>query len=261
MLRSAPGIIFGDVWYPPGGGFGPRTQGDFQMVIVHLGEARVTIEKETRVIPPGRVALLSPGYREVFRFSRLHRTHHTWCSVRSDRIPAALRRRLRKLPQVQPQSETFDLLMQAAFSIGAWRQPAGQAMLRQIALTLLEEYIRIAKEGPDVAERGSPWDRARVYLEEHCAEDDCLAAASRVAGITPQHLIRVFRQRYGITPGKYLWQTRVERGAGLLTATGLTVAEIADRCGFANPFHFSRLLRKMQGVSPRQLRQRAWVKG
>jgi AraC-like DNA-binding protein len=51
----------------------------------------------------------------------------------------------------------------------------------------------------------------------------------------------------------------VERGAALLSATGLTVSQIADRCGFKNPFHFSRLLRKMQGVSPRQLRQRAWV--
>ena len=52
---------------------------------------------------------------------------------------------------------------------------------------------------------------------------------------------------------------RVDRGAGLLAATGLTVAEIADRCGFKNPFHFSRLLRKMQGNSPREARKRAWV--
>ena len=158
-------------------------------------------------------------------------------------------------------AEVFDLMMQAAFRIAAWRMPEGQAMMRQIALTLLEEYIRVAKEGPGESEQDSPWERARIHLEEHCEEENCLAAAARLAGVTPQHLIRVFRQRYDITPGKYLWQTRVERGAGLLTATGLTVAEISHRCGFKNPFHFSRLLRKMQGLSPRQLRQRAWVRG
>jgi AraC-like DNA-binding protein len=261
MLRHAPGIAFGDVWYRPGGECGPRVQKDFQMVIVHLGEARVTVDRQAQVIPPGSVALMMPGRREYFAFSREHRTHHTWCAVRPDRVPAALHRRLRKLPQMQPQSAAFDLLMQAAFSIVGWRKPEGQGMLRQLGLTLLEEYSRIAKEGPDDAERGSPWERARLYLEEHCGEEDCLAGASRAAGVTPQHLIRVFRQHYDVTPGKYLWQTRVERGAGLLTATGLTVAEIADRCGFKNPFHFSRLLRKMQGLSPRQLRQRAWVRG
>ena len=95
---------------------------------------------------------------------------------------------------------------------------------------------------------------------EHFAEGDCLAAAARAAAVTPQHLIRLFRRHYQFTPGRYLWQTRVERGAGLLAATGLTIAEIADRCGFKNPFHFSRLLRQMQGVSPRQFRQRQWVR-
>ena len=260
MLRQAPGLAFGDVWYNPGGECGPRTQKDYQLVIVHLGEARVSIDRQVCVLPPGSVALLTPGRREHFHFSRQHRTHHTWCAVHPEVVPAPLKKRLTTLPQVQPQSEAFDLLMKAAFSIVAWRKPEGQGMLRQLGLTLLEEYIRIAKEGSDEAHRESPSERARIYLEEHCGEEDCLAAASRVAGITPQHLIRVFRQHYHVTPGRYLWHTRVERGAGLLTATGLTVSEIADRCGFKNPFHFSRLLRKMQGVSPRELRQRAWVK-
>jgi AraC family transcriptional regulator of arabinose operon len=262
ILRLTPtsGAVFGDVWYEPGGDVGPRTQRDYQLVIVLLGEARVTVDGATRVIPPGSVTLLLPGGREQFRFSRAHRTHHTWCSVRPDEVSGPLRKRLAGLPPVQTQSETFDLLMQAAFSIVAWRKPEGQRMLRHLGLTLLEEYVRMAKEGLDEADRESPWERARLFLEEHCAEEGCLAGAARVAGITPQHLIRLFRQHYEVTPGRYLWQTRVERGAGLLTATGLTVSEIADRCGFKNPFHFSRLLRKMQGVSPRELRQRAWVR-
>jgi len=150
--------------------------------------------------------------------------------------------------------------MKAAFSIGTWRKKEGQHMLRLLGLALLEEYVRMAKEGLDEMNRESPRERARRYIEDHCAEEDCLKEASQAAGITPQHLIRLFRQHYQTTPGRYLWRTRVERGAGLLVATGLTVSEIADRCGFKNPFHFSRLLRKLQGLSPCQFRQRAWVK-
>jgi AraC-like DNA-binding protein len=127
-------------------------------------------------------------------------------------------------------------------------------------LAALEEYIRMTQSGPDETNRESPCERARRYLEDHFAEEDCLEAAARTAGITPQHLIRLFRQTHQQTPGRYLWQLRVERGAGLLTATGLTVSEIAHQCGFKNPFHFSRLLKKMQGLSPRELRQRAWIK-
>jgi AraC-like DNA-binding protein len=162
------------------------------------------------------------------------------------------------MPAVLLQSRSFDLLMQAAFGVTSWRAAAGRRMLTVLGLALLEEYIRMAKEGGDGHDLGTPHERARRWLEEHFAEADALAGAARAAGITPQHLIRLFRRHYDTTPGRYLWRMRVERGASLLTASGLTVSEIADRCGFQNPFHFSRLLRRLQGVSPRQLRQRAW---
>ena len=260
ITRGAPGIVFGDVWYHPGGECGPRIQQDYQLVIVHLGEAEVMFDKQRCLISPGSVALMLPGRMEHFRFSRRHSTHHTWCAVHPSVVPPALRKKLSSLPPVQPQSQAFELLMKAAFSLRTWRKRGGPEMLTTLALTLLQEYARMSETGPGEADRESPCERARRYLDEHCSEDDCLPKASQLAAVTPQHLIRLFRKQYQLTPGRYLWQTRVEQGAGLLTATGLTVSEIADRCGFKNPFHFSRLLRQMQGVSPRQLRQRAWKK-
>jgi AraC family transcriptional regulator of arabinose operon len=256
-----PEVTFGSVQYEPGGHFGPRVQGDYQLVIVLLGEACVAIDGSPHVIPPGSVALLSPGSTEQFRFSQDHLTHHTWCAVRPDIVPAPLRRRLAQLPVVLPQSRSFDLLMKAAFAITSWRRVEGRRMLGVLGIALLTEFVRMAKEGGDEKDSGSPHDRARRWLDEHFAEADALTGAARVSGVTPQHLIRLFRQHFGTTPGRYLWQARVERGSVLLTASGLTVAEVADRCGFKNPFHFSRLLRRMQGVSPRKLRQRAWSQG
>jgi AraC-like DNA-binding protein len=253
-----PEVTFGDVWCKPSGAFGPRVQGDYQLVIVLLGEARVWVDGSFFDIPPGSVALLHPGHQERFHFSRSHPTHHTWCAVRPDAVPLPLRRRLARLPAVLPQSRAFDGLMKAAFNITSWREPEGRRMLKVLGLAVLDEYVRLAKEGGDDRELGTPHARARSWLEEHFAEADALAGAARAAAVTPQHLIRLFRAHYQTTPGRYLWQMRVERGAGLLVASGLTVAEIADRCGFKNPFHFSRLLRRMQGVSPRQLRQREW---
>lgn len=257
---ARPDVFFGDVWYAPGGAFGPRTQSDYQLVIVLLGEAHVTFNHQRCVIPPGSVALMLPGRRETYRFSHRHATHHTWCAVHPARVPPALRRRLARLPAVQVQSRAFELLMAAAFSIGSWRERGGREMLRRLGFALLEEYARMAQEAGAEREREGPRERARRYLQDHCAEDGCLAAAARAAAVTPQHLIRLFRAHDGVTPGRYLWQLRLERGAGLLAASGLTVAEIAERCGFKNPFHFSRLLRQRQGLSPRQLRQRAWAR-
>jgi AraC-like DNA-binding protein len=256
--ESPPEVTFGDVWYAPGGAFGPRVQGDYQLVIVLLGEARVWVDGQPQDIPPGSVALLHPGRTERFRFAVRHPTHHTWCAVNPVAVPRPQRRRLARLPIVLPQSRAFDSLMRTAFDIASWREAEGRRMLKVLGLALLDEYIRMAREGGDERDRDTSHERARRWLDQHAAEHDALAGAARAAAITPQHLIRLFRTHYATTPGRYLWRLRVERGAGLLTASGLTVAEIADRCGFKNPFHFSRLLRQMQGLSPRQLRQKAW---
>jgi AraC-like DNA-binding protein len=55
-----------------------------------------------------------------------------------------------------------------------------------------------------------------------------------------------------------VWEVRTRRGALLLRETGLTVGEVAFRCGFQTPFHFSRWVRELFGVSPRALRAKAW---
>src|SRR5471032_2125464 len=106
MTRTSSGVVFGDVWYHSGGECGPRIQQDYQLVIVHLGEANVSYDKERCVISPGSVALMMPGRKEHFRFSRNYRTHHSWCAVHPSVVPASLRKRLKGLPPVQPQSRT-----------------------------------------------------------------------------------------------------------------------------------------------------------
>jgi hypothetical protein len=88
IARSAPGVFFGDVWYAPGGECGPRIQPDYQLVIVHLGEADVTFDDQRCQIPPGSVALMLPGRREHFHFSRGHRTTPGARSIRGWCRPA-----------------------------------------------------------------------------------------------------------------------------------------------------------------------------
>ena len=99
--EASPVVMFGDVWYEPGGEFGPRMQPDYQLVIMHLGEARVSFDDQSCVIPPGSVALMLPGRQEYFRFSRHHPTHHTWCQVHPSIVPAPLRKRLTRLPALR----------------------------------------------------------------------------------------------------------------------------------------------------------------
>lgn len=66
---------------------------------------------------------------------------------------------------------------------------------------------------------------------------------------------RMFRKYMGISPKRYHSQLRLQRVKRLLRDSSGGVSEIADRSGFASPFHLSNWFKKETGLSPRDWRQ------
>jgi transcriptional regulator GlxA family with amidase domain len=131
-------------------------------------------------------------------------------------------------------------------------------MLTPLGLTLLHAY---AYEDEQAALRSLTPDavaRARNFVSVNLGRQLDLRGVARAANVTPQHLTKLFRRHLHITPMRYVWDVRARRGLELLTQTGLSVGEIAERCGFQTPFHFSRLIHQRYGASPSELRRRAW---
>lgn len=73
---------------------------------------------------------------------------------------------------------------------------------------------------------------------------------------TKSHLIRVFREAYGVTPYEYLLRRKLAEAEMLLENTSLAVRDIADRLGFDNTHYFSTFFRKKRGVTPTDYRKR-----
>ncbi len=64
------------------------------------------------------------------------------------------------------------------------------------------------------------------------------------------HFIRVFRAATGETPHRFLTRLRIERARRLLADSTLTIAQIAERCGFASPGALSAAFLSHVGVRP-----------
>lgn len=60
----------------------------------------------------------------------------------------------------------------------------------------------------------------------------------------------IYKDIFGGSPVEDLIKARVKHAQWLLTATTLSVGQIASECGFRSLFHFSRLFKKRVGCSP-----------
>ncbi|MGN6362258.1 MAG: AraC family ligand binding domain-containing protein [Thermomicrobiales bacterium] len=90
---------------------------------------------------------------------------------------------------------------------------------------------------------------ARDYLETHYTENVPLHDLAQVAGLSPYHLVRVFRRATGLPPHAYLLQARVARAKTLL-ARGWPPVQVAHATGFADQSHFTRGFARIVGVTP-----------
>jgi AraC-like DNA-binding protein len=248
-------VSAGEVVYPPGGRLGPRWQHDIELVLVHSGSARITVDDDAPlVLHPGTVALLLPGHRESFEFDPREETHHSWVQLGiADGVPAPLAR----APRTLPASAELTGLVREAVSAARARLSTADELVASLAAAALWRYAGEAEAG--AAGPAGTVEVARRYLDLHAGDEGLtLERVAAAAHVTPAHLVRRFRAELGITPIAYLWRRRVATGVDLLANTGLPVGEIARRAGFRSVYHFSRRVKAATGLAPTELRRRGW---
>lgn len=94
-----------------------------------------------------------------------------------------------------------------------------------------------------------------VYIDQHYREDLSLKELAALVYFSPSHLSRTFNKECGMTINAYINRQRVAEAVRTLKTTGLSVQEIAQRCGFSNVSHFNRVFKEVTGRSPMQLRR------
>jgi AraC family transcriptional regulator len=97
--------------------------------------------------------------------------------------------------------------------------------------------------------------RIRSYIAEHLNEELSLEQLARIADISPNYLISLFRQSTGMTPHKYIIQQRLEAARELLAQSGLSLLEVAQQCGFQDQSQFTTTFRRQFGVTPGQYKR------
>jgi AraC-like DNA-binding protein len=91
----------------------------------------------------------------------------------------------------------------------------------------------------------------RDYLETNFAKSISLMELSALSGVSPFHLSRRFRARYGLPPYMYLELVRVNRAREMLRR-GDPISRVAFDTGFSDQSHLTRRFKRVVGVPPGQ---------
>lgn len=94
------------------------------------------------------------------------------------------------------------------------------------------------------------------HIIDHVGEDLSVLALSRRAAMSPRNFARVFSEEVGVTPGKFVEDTRLECARERMEQSQLTVEEVAAACGYRNAETMRQAFIRQLGVGPREYRRR-----
>lgn len=91
----------------------------------------------------------------------------------------------------------------------------------------------------------------RRNLDQRLTLDDMAAHAN----LSKSHFLRLFKEQTGYSPMDYYIHLKVQHACMLLTSTRQTVRQISLTVGYDDPYYFSRIFKKIAGLSPSRYRE------
>lgn len=94
------------------------------------------------------------------------------------------------------------------------------------------------------------------YMNESIEKKLTLETIANYVGYSVSHFSTLFKNKTGYTPLNYFNQLKIQKSCQLLDFTDTKINQVCYKVGIEDSYYFSRLFRKIMGISPKQYKQR-----
>ena len=238
----------------------PKGRLDYQLLYIVSGKGHFYFHGEDRVVYAGRMVLIQPRQEQHYEYFGEDKPEVYWVHFTGSDVKNILRRY--QIPMDDPifysgASSTYSYLFKEMIHELQTCRTGYEELLNMYLkqIFLLVQRTR-QEERPTVSTYiQEEMEYARRYFNEHYNEPISIQEYAESRNMSVCYFQRNFKQIVKHTPMQYLLTIRVNNAASLLETTNYGLAEIATIVGYEDPLYFSRLFRKIKGVSPRDYRK------
>ena len=251
-------ILFGKEDCAPCHAYGPTLRPYHLFHFVTGGQGILRVDGATFQLNAGDIFLIPAEQMAYYEASETDPWSYSWAGLTGLRAEQYIRQIMAVVPEryVIRKLDTNKYAASIDKAASLQGTNAGNYFCAEIVLYELFSYfaadlpaLNSGEHTPTLA------GRVKFYLDAKYTEKLRIDELAAVFGVHPNHLSRAFRERYDVSPKKYLQTLKLEKAASMLTTTDTPVALIAESLGFDDQHAFSKLFKKYWGVSPMAYRR------
>lgn len=237
----------------------PRGRVDYQLLYIAAGKAHFLFHGKEEIVPAGHMVLYRPLEEQNYTYFGSDKTEVYWIHFTGSDVEEILR--FYEIPVTEHAFFSGTSLVYAQLFQQAIRELQVKEIgfedllsmyLRQILLLVRRQLKAVHSTRSYLLEE---MNLARDYFLEHYNEPISIDDYAAGRHMSTCWFIRNFRQVTGMTPRSYIISVRIANAQRLLENTDYNIAEIAAIIGYDNPLYFSRIFKKLNGISPQEYRK------
>ncbi|MDT9717603.1 response regulator [Paenibacillus sp. ClWae2A] len=168
----------------------------------------------------------------------------------------------------------YNLALLLHSTINRWglqqKIPDQRSLLHLGEYTCMKDAVQFLYRAADELvryKRSNEQERANVvihslcsYVKENLEKDLSLVRLAELHHFNPSYLSRFFKQEMGINVSEFIDDCRIRKAKELLQNTNLMVREVALQVGYEAAHSFTRLFKKITGMTPQEYRESLLVR-
>ncbi len=137
------------------------------------------------------------------------------------------------------------------------RQSGYENILEALAIIITHDIIRnvIGKVRSDSVVWNNDIQGVIDYIHQNFHEPLSVSKLSGMANMSVSNFTGKFKEQTGLSPNRYIIQTRLKKSKILLRSNTLNITEIALQCGFSNTAHLTLVFKKHFNMTPSEYKE------
>ena len=233
------------------------------LILCESGSGSVKIEEREFTLEPDRFVIIPAGKPHEYWSSSSSPWTISWCHFQGlrgadftcaapvDQSPFAIDSDL--ITRVKSLfSMAFDIV-ERGYTLE--HAAAASSLVHSILCLLIYDNTQLtpSRKPP----RNRHVEKAIMFMGANIQRSISLNEIASHVGLSVSRLTQLFCSLVGAAPISYLTRERIYRACHYLDAAELPIADIARIVGYEDPFYFSRVFKRITGLSPRAYRQRS----